>query len=228
MSSFPLSSLPALPDFPAGAFILTGTDTGIGKTVAAALLTLGLEGCYYKPVQSGTEEETDRQAVRRMTGLGDDRILAEGLTLARPLSPHYSAELEGVEIDPARLTPPPCPSRPLIIEGAGGLMVPLRRDLLLIDLFAAWKLPVVLVARTGLGTINHSLLSLEALRTRGLDVAGMVFSGEAHPDNPATVCALGEVPCLGYIPLLPEITPDSLRVVLASSVDLTPLKECIA
>lgn len=188
--------------------IVTGTDTGIGKTVISAMLTLALGATYFKPVQSGTEDETDRDAIKRMTGLGDDRVLANAITLSAPLSPHRSAELDGVEIDLNALTPPPID--PLIVEGAGGLMVPLNRETLFIDLFAAWNSPVVLCARTGLGTINHTLLSLEALRTRNIDILGVAFIGDDNRDNIRTIAEMGDVKVLGRMPLLQRIDAETL------------------
>jgi len=195
--------------------IVTGTDTGIGKTMISAMLTLALGATYFKPVQSGTEDETDRDAVKHMTGLGDDRILANAVTLSEPLSPHRSAELDGVEIDLNALTPPPID--PLIVEGAGGLMVPLNRETLFIDVFGRWNLPVVLCARTGLGTINHTLLSLEALRTRNIDILGVAFVGDDNPDNIRTIAEMGDVKVLGRMPMLDRINAETLSQVFAEN-----------
>ncbi|OEJ65352.1 dethiobiotin synthase [Magnetovibrio blakemorei] len=185
--------------------IVTGTDTGVGKTVVAAMLTLGLDGVYYKPTQSGSADGTDRDTIQNLTGLGDERILENGITLSQPLSPHRAAELDGVEIDLNALTPPPQTGRPLIIEGAGGLLVPVNRDTLFIDLFARWQHPVVLVSRTGLGTINHTLLSLEALRHRNIDVLGVVFVGDENADTICTIADMGRVKVLGRVPLMDDM-----------------------
>jgi len=195
--------------------IVTGTDTGIGKTVLSAMLTLALGASYFKPVQSGTEDETDRDAIKRMTGLGDDRVLSNAVTLSAPLSPHRSAELDGVEIDLDALTPPD--TDPLIVEGAGGLLVPLNRQTLLIDVFATWKLPVVLAARTGLGTINHTLLSLQALKAHNIPILGVAFIGDDNPDNMRTIAEMGEVNVLGRMPLLDHIDAATLNQVFANN-----------
>ena len=160
--------------------VVTGTDTGIGKTVFAAALAGALDGCYWKPVQSGLEEETDSDVVRRLSGLAADRILPEAYRLNMPASPHLAAAIDGVAIDPARLAPPST-ARPLVIEGAGGLLVPLTRDVLTIDVFARWRAPLVLCARTTLGTINHSLLSIEAIRARAIPLIGVAFLGDENP-----------------------------------------------
>ncbi len=197
--------------------IVTGTDTGIGKTVVSAMLTLGLGASYYKPVQSGTEEETDRDAVKRMAGLGDDRVLEDGVTLNPALSPHRAAELDGIEIDIQSLRPDIREDRTLIVEGAGGLLVPVTRELLYIDLFAQWKLPVVLCARTGLGTINHTLLSLEALRKRNIPIIGVAFIGDDNPDNIKTISEMWDIKVLGRVPMLDQIDSETLQRVFDES-----------
>src|ERR1700719_3864788 len=166
--------------------IVTGTDTGIGKTVFAAGLTRLLDGVYFKPVQAGLEGETDAGAAGRLPRLPPVHILPEVWRLAPPASPHLAAERDGVVIDPEALTLPTL-DRPPIVEGAGGLLVPLTRDVLYIDVFAAWRAPVVLCTRTSLGTLNHTLLSLEALRRRASSLLGNRVIGDAHADNQRTL-----------------------------------------
>ncbi|USI72148.1 dethiobiotin synthase [Sphingomonas morindae] len=195
--------------------IVSGTDTGIGKTVFAAGLAAALGAGYWKPIQSGLEEGADTDAVRR---LGVTTTFPEAYRLTAPLSPHRAAELDGVTIDPARLTPP-AGADPLVIEGAGGLLVPVTRDLLFADLFARWRLPLVLVARTALGTINHSLLSIEAARSRGITLLGIAFVGEANPDNEATIAAIGRVRRLGRLPWLDPLDGPSLAAAFAAGID---------
>lgn len=189
--------------------VVTGTDTGIGKTVFAAGLVGMLDGAYWKPVQSGLSDETDSQVVARLAGLPRERILPEAHRLTQPLSPHRAAELDGVSIDPGRLEIPRS-DRPVIVEGAGGLMVPLTRSSLLIDVFARWRAPVVLCARTALGTINHTLLSIEALERRGIPLLGVAFVGEDIPDTPRIIAELGRVRVLGRLPRMDPLTPDTL------------------
>jgi len=190
--------------------IITGTDTNVGKTVVAAMLTLGLGVNYFKPIQCGTHPETDIETVRRLTGLGADRILDPPITLSQPLSPHLASELDGVTIDADTLR---LPKGRVIVEGAGGLMVPVTRKKLFIDLFAAWQRPVVLVARTGLGTLNHTLLSLEALRARKIEILGVVFVGEENPDNMKTIEDMGTVKVLGRVPILATLDANNLNQV---------------
>jgi len=180
------------------AIVVTGTDTGIGKTVFSAGLTAALQASYWKPVQSGLEEETDSQVVARLSGRP---VLPEGYLLQLPASPHLSAEAEGVVIDPDTLDLPQVEGV-LVAEGAGGLMVPLNREVLYLDLFARWGAPVILCARTQLGTINHTLLSLQALRTAGCDVVGVVFIGDAETEVEETICQFGKIAHLGRLPIM--------------------------
>jgi dethiobiotin synthetase len=182
-------------------FVVTGTGTGVGKTVFSAALAGALGGSYWKPVQSGLDGETDSQAVRRLSGLLKERIIPEVYLLALPASPHIAAAREGIQIEGSRLTIPNGVS-PLVIEGAGGLMVPLSGDLLQIDLFASWGLPVILCALTSLGTINHTLLSIEALARRSIKLHGVVFAGDREADVENTILKLGKTRRLGGLPRL--------------------------
>jgi dethiobiotin synthetase len=204
--------------------VVTGTDTGIGKTVFAAGLAGLLDGAYWKPVQSGLAGETDSQVVARLAGLPPGRILPEAYRLTQPLSPHLAAELDGVAIDPDRLAIPDV-GRPVIVEGAGGLMVPLTRARLLIDVFARWRAPVVLCARSALGTINHTLLSIEALERRDIPLLGVVFIGEAMSDTERTISELGRVRVLGRLPRLDPLTQGTLRSAMARSIDAAVFDE---
>ena len=196
--------------------VVTGTDTDVGKTVFAAGLTRLLQGTYWKPVQAGLDGETDTETVRRLSGLPPDHFLAEAWRLQLAASPHLAAEREGMVIDSDALSVP-MSARPLIIEGAGGLMVPLNRRVLNIDLFARWGLPVVLCARTALGTLNHTLLSLEALRRRRIPIQGVALIGDPHVDNERTLAALGGVPMLGRLPRLDPLTPESLHTAFGAA-----------
>ena len=196
--------------------VVTGTDTEIGKTVFAAGLVRALDGCYWKPVQAGTEDGTDRARAHALSGLPKERFLPEAYRLLTPCSPHRAAELDGTTIDPARLDPPVC-DRTLVIEGAGGALVPLTRALLFADLFARWAAPVVVVARTALGTINHSLLTIEALRARRVTVIGVAFVGDANEDSEATIAALGGVRRLGRLPHLSVLDADTLAAAFAEA-----------
>ncbi len=197
------------------AFVITGTDTGIGKTVFAAGLVAALDGVYWKPVQAGLDEESDSETVQRLSGLPADRILPEIYRFATPCSPHRAAEIERTQINADALHVP-THTRPLIIEGAGGVLVPLTHSCLYADIFALWALPVVVVARTALGTINHSLLTIEALRRRGVAIAGVAFVGAAHEDSETTIAHIGKVKRLGRLPYLSTLDQHTLAAAFSS------------
>ena len=190
-------------------YFITGTDTDVGKTVAAAWAMLHLEASYWKPVQSGLDGETDEAAVRRITGAPDDRFLASAYELPEPLSPHESARRAGVRIDMTALALPQVEG-PLIVEGAGGLLVPLNEEALVIDLIAALGLPALLVCRSTLGTINHTLLSLEALRRRDVPIAGVILNGPPTPHNRTAIETYGAARVIAEIPPLAPLTRDAL------------------
>ncbi len=188
---------------------VSGTDTDVGKTIVCAALTDALRATYWKPIQAGGLEQTDSDTVRKMSGVPSDRIEQEAYRLKTPCSPHRSAELDGLTIDWASLSPPDVD--PLIVEGAGGLMVPVTREILIIDLIARWKLPVVLVSRTSLGTINHSLLSIQALRAWKIPLLGIAFVGDSNRDSEQTICDFGQTKRLGRLPRLNPLNEESLR-----------------
>jgi dethiobiotin synthetase len=194
--------------------VVTGTDTDIGKTVFAAALTVALGAHYWKPIQAGTDEGGDAAGVARL-GVPRSRIIPEAYRLRTPCSPHRAAAIEGIDIDPARLALPAVDG-PLVVEGAGGLLVPVTPDLLFADLFARWQQPVVLVARTGLGTINHSLLSIEALRRRDIPLLGIAFVGDAVEDSEATIAQMGQVRRLGRLPMLDPLDAATLAQAFAA------------
>ena len=198
--------------------IVTGTDTDIGKTVFAAGLTAALGARYWKPVQAGLADGSDAASVVTL-GVPADRVLPEAYRLTTPCSPHLAAEIDGVTIEADRLALPEVDGA-LVVEGAGGVMVPVTRELIFADLFARWAKPVVLVARTGLGTINHSLLSIEALRNRGVPILGIAFVGDAVEDSEATIATLGKVRRLGRLPRLDPLNAATLAEAFAAAFDL--------
>lgn len=202
--------------------VIAGTDTDIGKTVFAAGLTRALDGVYWKPIQAGLDGESDREIVMRLSGLGRNRTLDEVYRLTTAASPHLAAERDGITIDPAQLSPPAA-ARPLIIELAGGLLVPLTRSVLQIDVVAAWKRPVILCASTRLGTINHTLLSIEALKRRALPILGVALIGDDNADSRRTICRFGGVKDLGCLPTVTPLTPDTLQIAFANAFDIGSL-----
>lgn len=190
--------------------VVCGTDTDVGKTVVSALLVQGLAARYWKPVQSGLDPSGgDTGTVEGLLNLPPERLVPEAYRLRLPASPHWAAERDGVRIEAERLSLP-SGDDPLVVETAGGLLVPLRLDWLQIDQLAVWQLPVVLVARSGLGTLNHTLLSVEALQRRAIPLLGLVLNGPIHPDNPRTLEAIAGVPVLAELPPLAPLTAEGL------------------
>jgi dethiobiotin synthetase len=195
---------------PSRRIVVCGTDTDVGKTVVSAWLVQGLEATYWKPVQSGLDGGGDRERVRNLLDLPPHRLLPEAFAFSHPVSPHWAAELDQRPLVPEQLELPACDGA-LVVETAGGLMVPLTRQLLQIDQLQRWGLPIVLVARSGLGTLNHTLLSLEALRTRNLPVLGLILNGPHHSDNPTTLETFGGIPVLAQLPPLNPLNRATLQ-----------------
>jgi dethiobiotin synthetase len=197
-----------------GCFV-SGTDTGVGKTVLSALLTAALDGIYWKPIQSGASQGTDRVAVMQWAELPEERTLPECYCFGAPVSPHLAAELAGARIDLKRVVAPAhLTGRPLITEGAGGVLVPLNETQTILDLILHLRLPVVVASRTALGTINHTLLTLRALA--GTEVLGVVMVGEENIENRRAIERYGGVEVIGLIPVLESIRRDVLLGVFAS------------
>ena len=198
-----------------GLFV-TGTDTGIGKTtVSAALLHRYREDAgYWKPVQTGFPEDDDTRDVAALSGCPEDHIYRPGVRLPRPLSPHLSARLAGESIEMKSLLDLAAradPQRPWVVEGAGGLMVPLNDSEMMVDLIAALGMPALIVVRSQLGTINHSLLTVEALRRRAIPIAGAVMCGERNPENRAAVEKYGGVAVIAEMPRFESLTSAALQ-----------------
>jgi dethiobiotin synthetase len=202
------------------AILVTATDTDVGKTVFAAGLVRAIDGCYWKPVQAGLADGTDSETVARLSGLPADRILPEAYRLNTPASPHHAAAVDNVVIEPALLELPHCERR-IVVEGAGGLLVPLGGGLLFADIFARWSFETVVVARTSLGTINHSLLTIEALRARNIPILGVAFVGDANEESEHAISSIGGVKRLGRLPRLDPLDADSLKTAFDAAFDLT-------
>ena len=202
--------------------VVAGTDTGVGKTMISALLVRALAARYWKPIQAGlpplSSEPSDSQQVRTLSGCPGSAVVPEAYGLQHPASPHWAAEQEGIVLERQRLWPPEDEEhKALVVELAGGLLVPVTHSLLQIDVMAEWALPVVLVARAGLGTINHTLLSLEAMRRRRIPVLGLVLNGDGFADNATVLPQLGRTRLLGHVPRLPTLDPEVLDQVWRSS-----------
>ncbi|WP_085447244.1 dethiobiotin synthase [Magnetofaba australis] len=191
-----------------GVFV-TGTDTGIGKSVVSAWLARRYGADYWKPVQSGLAGETDSQLVARLAELAPERVHPERYRLREPLSPHAAAERDGVTLDLGDFHLPET-SQPLVVEGAGGALVPLNGAELMVDLMVHLGLPVMVAARNRLGVINQVLMTLEVLRSRDLSVLGVILTGEENRVNEEAIEQHGRTAILARIPWMEPLTPQAL------------------
>ena len=193
-------------------FIICGTDTDIGKTLISSFFVRGLNSFYWKPIQSGIESQTDSQTVRALAQVSKDKIIKEAYVFTKPLSPHWAAEIDQktINFDMLRL---PKVNGPMIIETAGGLMVPLTRNFLQIDQIKQWNLPVILVCKSSLGTLNHTLLSIEALKRRNIEILGLVVNGEKHLDNPKTLVEFSGIPLITEFPHITKIDSNNFDII---------------
>ena len=204
--------------------VICGTDTDIGKTIVSSLFVQGLVANYWKPIQSGNADGGDSKKVKELLRLPQKRICKEAYNFTNPVSPHWASELEDIVINPINLKPPLI-ENPLVIETAGGLMVPLNRSWLQIDQLREWDLPIVLVASSKLGTLNHTLLSLEALKKRKLKTIGIILNGPPHEDNPKTIEQFGNIPIIAHLPIMSPLTARSLEYQWQKQKIFTKLKK---
>ena len=187
---------------------VTGTDTDVGKTVVAAWLCSHWQADYWKPIQTGSREGTDSKTIAHLSP--NTVIHPESYIFSEPVSPHLAAQLEDKEIDIAEITVPKT-TNTLIIEGAGGLFVPINDEFLMIDLIADLQVPVLIVARSTLGTINHSCLTIEALRQQQIPILGMILNGPPNVSNAQAIEQWGQVPVLAHCPVFDPLTTESLQ-----------------
>jgi dethiobiotin synthetase len=185
---------------------VTGTDTNIGKTITTAWLCTHTDYTYFKPIQTGIEEDSDSLTIKTLSPKTE--VIPEIYALPRPLSPHLSALYAGTQIDLNHITLPPRPK--LFIEGAGGLMVPLNKNFLMLDLIKILEIPVILVASTRLGTINHTLLSLQALRQYNIPCLGVIMNGEPNQDNLKAIEYYGKTTVLAELPKITTLNSEQL------------------
>ncbi len=189
-------------------FIICGTDTDIGKTLISSFFVKGLNSFYWKPIQSGIESQTDSQTVEKLAQVSKEKIIKEAYVFTKPLS---AAEIDqkAINFDKLRL---PKVQGSLIIETAGGLMVPITRNFLQIDQIKEWNLPVILVCKSSLGTLNHTLLSIEALKRRNIEILGLVVNGEKHLDNPKTLVDFSGIPLIAEFPYIKKMDSNNLDI----------------
>lgn len=188
---------------------VTGIGTGIGKTIVSAILTESLKADYWKPVQSGDLDNSDTLKVKSLVSNTVSKFYPEAYRLTQPYSPHKSAALDGIVIDPEKIIMPETNNQ-LLIEGAGGLMVPLNDNYLMIDLIKQLNAEVVLVIKHYLGSINHSLLSLEALYSRNIPVKAIIFNGDSDVDSEQLIRQYIKQGLVITIPSIQEITKENI------------------
>ncbi len=189
---------------------VTGIGTGIGKTIVSAILVEKLKADYWKPIQSGDLDNSDTDKVRRLVSNPTSKFHPECYRLTQPFSPHKSAALDGIEICLENFTIPATENQ-LVIEGAGGLMVPLNNQDLMIDLIDHLNAEVILIIQHYLGSINHSLLSLEVLKIRNIPVEGIIFNGQSDKYSEDIILKHYPIKVIARIPELNNIDSDSVR-----------------
>lgn len=187
---------------------VTGIGTGVGKTVASAIIAEAINAAYWKPIQAGDLDFTDSMTVRHLSP--EVTVLPEKYLLSKAMSPHAAAAVDDLKIELNQLALPDITNN-LVVEGAGGLMVPLNSDgLLFADVFDYWNLPVVIVSRHYLGSINHTLLTLEVLKNRQIPVHGVLFNGDENQSAESIIASKG-VRILGRIPEAISLDRDFIR-----------------
>ena len=179
---------------------VSGIGTDVGKTVVSAILTEAFQADYWKPVQSGDLHFTDSDKVRSFVKNTKSKFHKEIYRLNTPASPHYAAEVDGVEINLENFVLPETENH-LIVEGAGGLMVPLNSNQTVLDLIKKLNIPVVLVSRNYLGSINHTMLSIEMLKARNVEVKGIIFNGEPNPATESWILKNSGLPFIASVPM---------------------------
>lgn len=189
--------------------IIAGCGTEIGKTIVSAIITTAMQGDYWKPIQCGEAENSDTTMMHQLINVDKHCIYNPAYSLKAPLSPHHAARLEGVSIDIDSIIPPKT-LRPLVIESVGGVLVPLNSHKLSIDLFNLWNSKWVIVSKHYLGSINHTLLTIEVLKQRKISIAGIIFNGEPNVDTETAILENSQISCLGR--LLPESTINSTTI----------------
>jgi len=201
---------------------ITGTDTGVGKTLLSSLLLANLKCKYWKPVQTGACEGTDRETVMKWAEIPAEDTFRESYIFDPPVAPHLAARQQGITIHLEEIRRPATPD-PIVIEGAGGVLVPINDGAFMLDLMRHLAAPVVVAARTALGTINHTLLTLSAIRHAKLSLRGGVMIGKENVENRLAIERYGDVPVIGSIPWLESIDRQTLRRVFEQHFDRNAL-----
>jgi len=178
-------------------YFITGIGTNVGKTITAAIITESLKADYWKPIQAGDLENTDSKKVEKLISNDETFFYPEGVKLKSAMSPHAAAEIDGVSLVGKKVKRPDT-SKDLIIEGAGGLLVPINSKETIADLMLPTD-KIILVSRHYLGSINHSLLTIEVLRSKGLSIAGIIFNGDENESTEKVILEMTGIKLIGRI-----------------------------
>ena len=191
-------------------YFVTGIGTEIGKTVVSAILVEKLKADYWKPIQSGDLDNSDTDKVRKLVSNSSSKFHPETYQFSQPFSPHYSAKLDYQEISLSKINLPETENN-LIIEGAGGILVPLNDQDLMIDLIKKLNVEVILISKNYLGSINHTLLTVEALKNRGIAIKGIIFNGPKTPSSEEIITNFTQLTILGNVPELDELNQQQIK-----------------
>lgn len=201
-------------------FFITGTDTGVGKTLVSAILAKKYNAHYYKPIQCGLNRIGDKDSDTVLNIFKDVSVIKETYFFKNPLSPNIAAKKENVNIEISQFLKVDKIDYPIVIEGAGGLQVPINEKILMSDLINHFNLPTILVSRTQLGTINHTLMSIDIIKKQKINLAGIIFSGEENKETISTIMRFGEkiygkeINLISIIPFLKTVNSDTLQQIV--------------
>ena len=191
-------------------YFITGIGTDVGKSIGAAIITEALEADYWKPIQAGDLENSDTLKVKALVGSTKTVFHTEAYRLNQPMSPHAAAERDGVEINIQNIKLPNTQNH-LVVEGAGGLLVPLNRKETILDLIAQLNCEVILVSRHYLGSINHTLMSVELLKNRNISIKGILFNATENKDTESIIQEMTGLTILGRIDELEELNKEVIK-----------------
>lgn len=191
-------------------YFISGIDTNVGKTIVSSILTEALQADYWKPIQAGDLENSDTDKVKSLISFPNAVLHPNSYALKTPASPHYAAELDQVKIELTNITLP-LTTNHLIIEGAGGLMVPLNEQVLILDLIQTLDVALILVVKNYLGSINHTLLSIDAAKQRNIPIRGLIFNGESNAASEDYILKYSQLPFLGRIQQIPELNKQAIK-----------------
>lgn len=200
-------------------FFVSGIDTGIGKTICSAVLAEYLKADYWKPIQAGDLDNSDSITVGKLISNEKSRVHPEKFKLNTQASPHYAASIDNLKISLNDFSLPNTNNN-LIVEGAGGLLVPINEKETIIDLIKFFDIPVILISKNYLGSINHTLLSIEVLKIKKIDIAGIIFNGEENKETQRIIEKLTKVKILGFIPNIKKINKNSIKELTKNIINL--------